>query len=70
MMKLFPDIWGQERALEVLQRNLGLDKIASAYLFSGPGGTGKMTAAIAFARALLCRSENGEQNNPECGCGS
>jgi DNA polymerase-3 subunit delta' len=70
MMKLFPDIWGQDRALEVLGRNLERDKIASAYLFSGPGGTGKMTAAIAFARALLCRSDNGERSFPECACGS
>jgi len=68
-MKIFPDIWGQERALEVLQRNLERDKVASTYLFTGSSGTGKMPAAIAFAQALLCRSDDGERS-PQCDCSS
>jgi DNA polymerase-3 subunit delta' len=53
---MFGDIWGQEAACGVLAQNVARDKVASAYLFTGPRGTGKTKAAMAFANALLCRS--------------
>ncbi|MBI5177703.1 MAG: DNA polymerase III subunit delta' [Nitrospinae bacterium] len=53
----FDDIWGQPAALGVLSQNVARDKVASAYLFSGPQGTGKTKAAMAFANALLCPSD-------------
>jgi DNA polymerase-3 subunit delta' len=51
---------GQDRAVSVLERQLESGKLAHAYLFVGPEGTGKTTAARAFAQALLC---------PNRGCG-
>lgn len=51
----FTGIWGQKRALETLARNFANARIASAYLFAGPRGTGKTTTALLFAKALLCR---------------
>jgi len=45
---------GQAGALSVLARAAVSGRVASAYLFSGPRGVGKRTAARAFAAALLC----------------
>ncbi|MBI5637366.1 MAG: DNA polymerase III subunit [Nitrospinae bacterium] len=50
----FSGIWGQEHALGVLGQSLRRGAVASAYLFAGPRGTGKTTAALAFAKGLLC----------------
>ncbi len=52
----FEDIWGQSSALSVLSQNVLRDRVASAYLFSGPRGTGKTKSAMVFAQALLCQS--------------
>ncbi len=54
-------ILGQDRAVSVLERQLESGRLAHSYLFVGPEGTGKTTAARAFARALLC---------PDRGCGA
>jgi replication-associated recombination protein RarA len=53
-MLTFKDIIGQETALRFLQNAFKAKRIAHAYLFSGPKGTGKKTAALAFARVLNC----------------
>ncbi len=50
----FNGIWGQEKALDVLGQSLRRGTVASAYLFAGPRGTGKTTAALTFAKGLLC----------------
>ena len=47
-------LWGQEQALGVLAQSMRRGAVASAYLFTGPRGTGKTTAALAFAKGLLC----------------
>ena len=54
-------IAGQPRAVELLRRALEADRVAHAYAFVGPTGSGRATTALAFAGALLC--ERG-------GCGS
>jgi DNA polymerase-3 subunit delta' len=53
---------GQDRAVNLLQRNLELGSIAHAYLLVGPPHVGKMTLALELAQALNC---DGEQ--PPCG---
>jgi len=58
----FETITGHERQKDILRRALTQQRIAHAYLFSGPDGIGKRLVALAFARALLCT--NGQ------GCGS
>ncbi len=45
---------GQERVLETLHRALAGGRIAHAYLFHGPDGTGKRAVGLYLAQALLC----------------
>lgn len=49
-------IVGHTWAVEMLKRDLALDRVRHAYLFTGPDGIGKRTLATEFARALLCSS--------------
>ncbi len=44
----------QPRAVELLRRALDGARVAHAYAFVGPAGSGRMTTAAAFAQALLC----------------
>ena len=44
----------QPRPVELLQRALDGDRIAHAYALVGPPGSGRTSAALAFAQALLC----------------
>ncbi len=44
----------QPRAAALLRRALAGGRVAHAYAFVGPPGTGRTTAALAFAAALLC----------------
>ncbi len=48
------DLLGQPRAATFLRGVVASGRIGTAYLFTGPSGVGKGTAALAFARALLC----------------
>jgi DNA polymerase-3 subunit delta' len=50
----FRDLIGQERAVRLLQRGLATGRTPHAYLFTGPEGIGKRTAALALAQALNC----------------
>lgn len=60
---------GQERVLEVLQRSVAADRVAQAYLFHGPEGSGKRVAALALAQALECE-RRGPGDGDACGeCG-
>lgn len=45
---------GQEPARAYLARSLELDRVAHAYLLTGPANCGKTTLALDFARALVC----------------
>jgi DNA polymerase-3 subunit delta' len=47
-------VQGQPRAVELLTRALEQDRVAHAYAFVGPAGSGRTRAALAFAQALLC----------------
>ncbi|HEY8418742.1 MAG TPA: DNA polymerase III subunit delta' [Limnochordales bacterium] len=48
---------GQAAAVQMLRGTLASGRIAHAYLFTGPRGVGKTTAARVFVAALLCQGE-------------
>jgi DNA polymerase-3 subunit delta' len=56
-MDYFTDILGQEGALIPLQKALQTGKMSHAYIFVGPAGVGKMTTALAFARAIILETD-------------
>ena len=52
-MQAFKNLVGQNKAVELLQQAVKLERIAPAYLFSGTAGIGKSIAAKSFGRMLL-----------------
>ncbi|TVQ35897.1 MAG: DNA polymerase III subunit gamma/tau [Spirochaetaceae bacterium] len=52
----FDDLTGQEFVVATLRNSLSSGRLAHAYLFSGPRGVGKTSAARILARALNCPS--------------
>jgi DNA polymerase III subunit delta' len=49
-------IEGQPRPVALLRRALETERVAHAYAFVGPAGSGRTTTALAFAQALLCET--------------
>ena len=56
----FSEVVGQEYIVKTLVNAIRNNKIAHAYLFAGPRGTGKTTIAKLFAKAINCQNFDGE----------
>ena len=67
MTTVFDDLVGQEHIIEILQGAVAASRtgeesqeMTHAWVFTGPPGSGRSSAAVAFAQALIC---------PNNGCG-
>jgi len=61
----FNDLIGQDQVKQTLKNALKNDRVAHAYLFAGPRGTGKTSTAKVFAKSLNCA--NPSPNFEPCG---
>lgn len=64
----FDEVVGQEYIVKILKNTIKNKRIAHAYLFAGPRGTGKTTIAKLFAKAINCEDFNEEacDSCPSC----
>ena len=62
----FADLVGQDAVVKTLTTALETGRLAHAYLFSGPRGSGKTSAAKILARCIEC--VNGPTAHPDNTC--
>lgn len=64
--RTFNDVVGQSHITQTLQNAIESGKFSHAYLFSGPRGTGKTSAAKIFAQTINCETMPAREPCNEC----
>lgn len=64
--RTFSEVVGQEHVTQTLRNALRDGRVAHAYLFSGPRGTGKTSTARILAKALNCLAPEAERPCDDC----
>src|SRR5690625_7435352 len=63
--RTFSDVVGQTHITQTLQNAIAKEKFSHAYLFSGPRGTGKTSAAKILAQTINCEQAPTKERSEE-----